>query len=365
MWRISVHSLLRDYEVIANGSAKKVDAVSDFNDSEAICIIDSIVWNLHKKGLLSDLSDAKIVTLDVSEEIKYLETVEKLYKEILSRGVKRSTRIIVIGGGITQDVCGFVASTLFRGLTWTFVPTTLLAQVDSCIGGKTSLNFQSYKNLLGTFYPPSKVEIYPQFLDTLSEKDFSSGLGEIIKLHIIAGERKFLQLKSNLPSIHIRDETIVFNMICSSLEIKKSFIEEDEFDAGKRRFLNYGHSFGHAIEAGSAFRIPHGQAVIIGMVLANIVSSYRNLLSEKTNYELNSLLIPSLYIKPTFHELNTELVINGLLNDKKRSGSKLALVILKEGFEMELIQDLDVMEVEIALSRFKELVFNRRLKVNE
>jgi 3-dehydroquinate synthase len=351
---LSIRSKLKNYVVTIHKDTETISTQGP--DSRLIYIVDSRVWKLHRNDLLKNVRNANIIFLDASEGIKSLATVQELYKDLLIYEIQRATQIVVIGGGVIQDVSGFVASTIYRGIDWTFIPTTLLAQVDSCIGGKSSLNFMGYKNLLGTFFPPSKIDIYPEFLTTLHIEDFYSGLGEIVKLHIVAGKEKYSFLKSEVSNFLLHHEHSVFQVICSSLETKKKFIEEDEFDVGNRRFLNYGHCFGHAIEASSEFRIPHGQAVIIGMLLANLVSLKRNVLSRSVYDDLIALLFSCLLSKPKKEELATKLIINGLINDKKRSGSKLALILLKDNFEMELIQDMEEMEVHFALKELQKLL---------
>ena len=234
-----------------------------------IFIIDKNVYNLHKSNILANIPQDKSIFLDISEEMKNIETACFLYEKIMQFSPRKNLTIISIGGGITQDVTGFVASSLYRGVNWIFVPTTLLAQVDSCIGAKTSLNFKHYKNLVGTFYPPSEIFIYPEFLKTLTREDFYSGVGEMAKLHLMNGEDATKNFVKDLSLIDKLDETILLKYTQNCLKIKKSYIENDEFDTGKRNMLNYGHCFGHAIESSTNFEISHGQAVVLGMILAN------------------------------------------------------------------------------------------------
>ena len=163
-----------------------------------------------------------------------------------------------------------MASVLYRGVGWIYVPTTLLAMADSCIGGKTSLNLGSRKNLLGTIYPPNRVIVHAPFVNTLSGDDFASGVGEIVKLHMLGGAGHAEELRAILPALMSRETSVVHRATRTSLEVKRDFIEEDEFDRGRRNLLNYGHCFGHALEAASDFAIPHGLAVVVGMRLADL-----------------------------------------------------------------------------------------------
>ena len=208
---------------------------------------------------------------------------------------KRNTYLISLGGGILQDLCGFIASTLYRGIPWIIIPTTLLSQADSCIGGKNALNHQKYKNMIGTFYPPDQVHVYPYFLSTLTPKNYYSGLGEIAKAHIMHSEQATQQLIQQLPKLAHRDTTTLQNAIQLSLKLKKTYIEKDELDLGPRNMLNYGHCFGHAIETTTNYRIPHGQAVILGIILSNLYAkNIGKLLPSKEQYIRTHLLLPFL-----------------------------------------------------------------------
>jgi 3-dehydroquinate synthase len=196
---INIKSSLRDYEV-------HIGPAHDFlehlvNLDHKCFVVDENVWRHYADGILSTLPRSETISFPAQEERKTLEGVQEIYEHLLGRSAKRNLTLITIGGGILQDVTGFVASTLYRGINWIFIPTTLLAQADSCIGSKTSLNYGGYKNLIGSFYPPSKVWIDPSFLRTLQTQDFYSGLGEVVKLHIMAGEEKTQQFLGAYDSI--------------------------------------------------------------------------------------------------------------------------------------------------------------------
>ena len=304
-----------------------------------IFIIDKNVYNLHKSNILANIPQDKSIFLDISEEMKNIETACFLYEKIMQFSPRKNLTIISIGGGITQDVTGFVASSLYRGVNWIFVPTTLLAQVDSCIGAKTSLNFKHYKNLVGTFYPPSEIFIYPEFLKTLTREDFYSGVGEMAKLHLMNGEDATKNFVKDLSLIDKLDETILLKYTQNCLKIKKSYIENDEFDTGKRNMFNYAHCFGHAIESSTNFEISHGQAVVLGMILANKEAKKRGILSEKNEeYIYNNVLKPILIVK--IPQIDVSKTISAMRQDKKNLGKGLALVMLKDNYEMIKITDL-------------------------
>ena len=264
MNKIIIKSRIRDFTV------SFVDDFSFIDDllkiEHYIIIVGENVFKLYKNKIFNRFPKDKIIILKLDEERKTLKTVAKIYQKLLSLSAKKNLTMISFGGGINQDVTGFAASTLYRGINWIFVPTTLLAMADSAIGVKTSLNHESYKNVLGTFYPPSQIYINVGFLKTLGKTDYLSGVGEIIKLMLMQKDpiknldnsiKKIEKLKLN------SDNKFVTNIIKESIEIKKSYMEGDEFDLGRRNLLNYGHELGHALEATSNFKIPHGIGVII------------------------------------------------------------------------------------------------------
>lgn len=345
---INIQSSLRDYDI-------HIGSASDY--LEQLCclehktfLVDENVWQYHSDGILSELPRTETVILPALEERKTLEGAQEVYEHILSRSAKRNMTLITIGGGILQDVTGFAASTLYRGVNWLFIPTTLLAQADSCIGGKTSLNYKGYKNLIGTFYPPMAVWIDPYFLGTLETQDFYSGLGEVIKLHIMGGESKIQRLLKEYNSICKRDAIPLKNAIQTSLEIKRDYIIDDEFDLGRRNMLNYGHCFGHALESVSNFRISHGQAVLVGVILANHVASKRQLLSERRcQFIEEKLLLPSLQTKIQPDDFQSDLIIGAMMKDKKRTGSGLVLVMINDSDEMIRVDNLEEYEVQKSL----------------
>lgn len=345
---MKIHSNIRDYEV---HFAETADFVRDLQAGAERCwVVDANVWRHHADGCLRDLATERVIEMPVSEERKCLETVQSLYDSLVSRSAKRNLTLISIGGGILQDVTGFAASTLYRGIQWIFVPTTLLAQADSCIGSKTSLNYGRFKNLIGTFYPPSQVFVHVPFLATLQEVDYFSGLGEVVKLHVMGGAERTRDLLTMLPALVRREVPVLRTAIESALRIKQSYIAEDEFDTGRRNMLNFGHCFGHALESTSDFQIPHGQAVVAGMLLANIVAHRRGILShDMQEFLADRLLKPSLRVvlKPEY--LDTGRIVDAMKQDKKRVGDGLALVMVSDTYEMLKVNDLTPDEVALAV----------------
>ena len=225
-------SKLREYKILFLSAIENLAEV--INQPEAFLIIDKKVYDLYRERLNIELPSERIVLVDVHEEIKNLEYAMSLYKSVMEISARKNIHLVSIGGGIIQDLSGFIASTLYRGVNWTYVPTTLLSLADSCVGGKTSLNFESYKNLIGTFYPPSQILVNAEFTQTLSDLDYFSGLGEVVKLHLNGGtETTNFLVRELLDGILSRDVDSINQSILSCLKIKKAFIEEDEFDQGK------------------------------------------------------------------------------------------------------------------------------------
>jgi 3-dehydroquinate synthase len=223
------------------------------------------------------------LAIEAIEPNKSLDKFPAYVDHLVSQKIRRGHTLIAIGGGIIQDITCFLAATMLRGIDWQFYPTTLLAQADSCIGSKSSINAGSAKNILGTFTPPNRIFISSRFLDTLPEGDVRSGVGEMLKVHVIDGPDSFNAISADYETL-FEDRARMLHYMRRSLEIKQTYIEKDEFDRGPRLVFNYGHSFGHAIEGATKFGIPHGIAVTMGMDLANWISAEMGT-GERSHYE--------------------------------------------------------------------------------
>lgn len=291
-------------------------------------IIDKNVLPLLGESFYQSLDGKICVVIEATEETKSYQGIEPIIAALIENKLQRSSHLVAIGGGITQDITCFIANTFMRGVNWTFVPTTLLAQADSCIGSKSSINFGKSKNILGSFTPPNKVIISSQFLTTLEEKEIKSGIGEIIKLYLVDGKL--------VDSETIRQD--LTQHLYNTLQIKRYFIEEDEFDWGLRNILNYGHCFGHAIESATDFGIPHGIAVTMGMDMANKVALNQGFISQEQYEDMRQVLVTN-YQGYESTPISLELVFAALGKDKKNSGSKLNVILpsgdklKKHGFE--------------------------------
>ena len=357
MTELIINSKIRDYKV------KFIDTF-DFLEELAkihnyVLVIDKNVYSLYKKIINKNFKKDNILVIEAIEDNKTIYKVIEIYGHLINRAVKRNATIISLGGGIIQDITGFVASTLYRGVNWIFIPTTLLSQADSCIGSKTSLNFETYKNLIGTFYPPIEIYINVDFLQTLEKLYFYSGIGEVIKLQIMKeqDQKNFMEI---VEKINMAKENFSFlsNLIKDCLKIKQTYFKNDEFDLGKRNLLNYGHSLGHALETSSNYYIPHGIAVTIGMIFANDISLRRRWINEdEFKYLNNNLLIPNIPIKLKREYFNYNILINAIKNDKKMVGKKLSLILPDSNFNMIKINDLNDNEFEKGLNDLIKILF--------
>jgi len=327
-----MHNLLNIPSKVNNYTLGFVDSVSEIEDlidqSNTITIIDHNVSELYP-----NLNRDNNIVLVCNENSKTLEGTALLISNLINLKVNIKTKLVVIGGGILQDLVGFSASIYARGIEYILVPTTLLAQTDSCVGGKTSINFDSRKNLIGTFYPPTSIVICTKFLDTLSPLDYISGLGEIYKFHILQNKTPYFSPNSNIES-----------MILDSLKYKVDILSRDEFDKGERKFLNFGHTFGHALESTSNHEIPHGVAVILGSMLAVKLSN--NLGHKVDNYdciiEKGIDLIRKTNINFDSKWFNFDSLMEIVKSDKKSTG-KLTMVLIDDKPFLENVEDVSIL----------------------
>lgn len=269
-----------------------------------------------------------LLTVSPGERSKTWPVVERLARRLLELGADRQTALIALGGGVVGDLTGFLASIFMRGVPFIQVPTTLLAMVDAAIGGKTGINLKEGKNLLGTFYQPRLVAIDPEFLGTLPRQERLNGLAEVLKSAFIRDPELLTRLEQTRSSL-FQDQAELTEIIHRSATIKVKVVAADEREAGLRRILNFGHTLGHALEAASNFRMPHGQAVSYGMLAALELSRRLTGLSpEAAAY--GRRLIRDLGLARTPPKVDADAVMAALPLDKKRQDQALVFVLLKE-----------------------------------
>jgi len=325
MFNFNVRSIFREYEVSFINDVRN-SIKTNLKDGDYI-ILDNKVKALYWESLKDILGGTKYISIDATETQKSYDGIIPIIQTLIEGGFRKNHRLIAIGGGITQDVTAFISSILYRGVNWIFYPTTLLAQGDSCIGSKTSINFGAYKNQVGGFYPPSQIYIYPPFIDTLSEAEIKSGLGEMLHYFIVSGKDDFILYKSLYQKAYT-DKEALSKIIARSLEIKKGYIEVDEFDQNIRQVFNYGHSFGHAIESLTQYRVPHGIGVSFGMDMANYISVKMGFIPDEVRLEVREV-VESIWEGYSIKDLDIDQFIKALSKDKKNVGSKLGLILNK------------------------------------
>lgn len=308
---LSINDSVKD-SMIINSHPKpyevRFDKLSnDFSDNDLL-LIDANVKKLY------NITHDNMIVIEATETNKSINTVLMICDEMINNGFNKGNRLIVIGGGILQDIGAFVSKIFKRGISWTFYPTTLLSQCDSCIGGKTALNYNSYKNQLALFSAPDNVIIDTNFLNTLSDSEILSGYGEITKLFLIGGDYYTGLLTSDLD---------LKELIYHALSIKRSIIQLDEFENMERKSLNYGHSFGHAIESITNYTIPHGEAVLLGIEVVNKLFNDNPIISDIV-YKWTSL--------NKLKGIDVEELILNLKNDKKVLNDIITLIrVIKPG----------------------------------
>jgi 3-dehydroquinate synthase len=344
--QIEIHSKIKDYALYFSNKFDFIDELATFDPK--VVIIDKNVMFCYHFIITKHFKADEIIEFDALENNKNMQYVLQLCDTIMTNNAKKNMTVISFGGGITQDVTGFLSSVLYRGVNWLFIPTTLLAQADSCLGSKTSLNHKDFKNLLGSFYPPAKVYIDVDFTKTLSEKDFYSGMGEIVKLHLMGGSHNITAIIDAIDSIEYKKNNaeLLRSLVQNSLQIKYSYIKDDEFDLGKRNLLNYGHCFGHAIEVSSEYVIPHGIAVVLGMIFANIISVNRGLFSKEiADTWYFKLFDKCLKCGLKSEYFNKERILSAMKMDKKRIGEGLPLIVIDSTFELHKLINLTPVEL--------------------
>lgn len=319
---LCIRSRSHDYTVTF-GSPPELIVTSESD----ILVLDANIADLHRDRL-PRLSLQSALVIDATEAAKSLDQVPYYVARLLELGATPQSRLTAVGGGVTLDITAFLAGVLFRGVAWRAIPTTLLAQADSCIGGKSSLNVGSWKNQVGTFTPPTHVQIDPEFLQTLDDRAIRSGRGEILKAHLLAGPAAWEWLVTHWHALRPGTPALL-RAVYQSLQLKQRLIEADEFDHGTRCLLNYGHTFGHAIESATDFALPHGLAVTMGIDMANHVAWRLGQLAEHTHRAIHEVLAENLQGDPECI-IDADRFFAAMQQDKKRRNGQQALVLLQD-----------------------------------
>ncbi len=311
----------------------------------AYWIWDETVWSLWGRKALElgwpAQTDGRVILFAASEPAKRLTSVEFLARRLVNAGANRDSAIVAVGGGVTGDVAGFVASIYMRGIPCFQVPTTLLAQVDSSIGGKTGVDLPEGKNLLGSFHQPKQVYIDPRFLTTLPDEELRQGMAEVIKAAMIGDEVLWKFVENNSEAIRKRDTEALLRIISASCLLKSRVVQADEKESGHRRVLNLGHTVGHAVEKLSGFRMRHGDCVAAGMIAAAILSHRMGKMEARDLDRLESICKAWEMPVQLPATIKSNSIIDAIQTDKKRIGEKLHFILPVRIGKVIEITDID------------------------
>jgi 3-dehydroquinate synthase len=317
--------------------------------SRAIIVSSPRIWGLHGDRIRRGLPDAPHLLVPDGERAKHLRTVSRVYDGLLAASADRHTVVVVVGGGVLGDLAGFAAASFLRGLPLVHVPTTVVAQVDSAIGGKVGVNHALGKNLIGAFYPPRAVLSDPRVLATLSAREFRAGLYEVIKYGVIDSPRLFARLEASLALIVARDIDELVPMIAECSRIKARVVTADEHETGERRILNFGHTAGHALEAITHYkRFRHGEAVGHGMLAAATLATARGALTAEARDRLFTL-VERLGPLPPVKDLSAKACVAAMSRDKKVIRGTLHFVLPVAIGKTEIVADVTPLELTDAL----------------
>lgn len=355
MKSLSIRSSQRIYSVDFSQTIAELEAQLELShDSKALFFIDENVFEIYKNSLSKLIGDNACLCIKAEESEKTLDGATKIFNFMQEQQTDKATKLIAIGGGIIQDLMSFCAHLYYRGLEWILIPTTLLSMADSCIGAKSSINLNKFKNQLGSFHAPSQILICLEFINSLEKREIKSGYGEIIKLHLIKSKQAYLELENNLLEKGF-NQTSLLDFIRESLATKKTYIEEDEFDQGIRKILNYGHSLGHALETSSKTYVPHGLAVSWGINFANFLA-YKTSRLDFEYYERVKKLINKLLLEDTEIKVNAKLLIEALKRDKKTINNSLNFVFLNKDTKMSI----EKLEIDSKLEEYISEFLNQK-----
>jgi 3-dehydroquinate synthase len=323
---------------------------SNLRPGRVLVVSDETVANLYGRTvdavLRKDGWEPRLLALPAGESTKSPDHLQAIYDAALNWGVDRRTPLIALGGGVIGDLAGFAASTLLRGIPLVHVPTTLLSQVDSSLGGKTGINHPAGKNLVGTFYQPALVLSDLNTLATLSERDWQSGLAEVVKHALVGDNRLFDQLEGDWPRFVGREASVVRDIIIRAAQVKIDIVSRDEREQGPRALLNFGHTFGHALELATGYGVlTHGEAVAIGMRAALYLSRRFN---PKLDYMRSDMLVRRIPVPPIPTDIALGQLMESMRTDKKADSGRLRVVLIKRIGSGYVTDKIAVADIEAA-----------------
>ncbi|MCR5507136.1 MAG: 3-dehydroquinate synthase [Lachnospiraceae bacterium] len=336
------------------------DGLSDslagiFGSECGICVIaDRNVSQIYGDQLKEELGrvykKTDIIELDLGEEHKTIDTVTKCYSFLIENRYSRRDVIAALGGGICGDVAGFVAASYMRGIGFVQIPTTLLSMVDSSSGGKTGVNFNDYKNMIGAFKMPSLVYINTSTLNTLNEREYASGMAEVLKAGLIRDGLFYEWLINSFCEINDREPEYVEQMLYKCIDIKRMYVEKDPYEKNERAILNFGHTIGHALEKYTEFKYSHGQCVALGSVAAAYISRKRNYLTTEEYYEIRDMFVP-FNLPITLQDVDVDKVLEYTRSDKKNTAKTTRFILLKKIGKGIISEDVTEDEIREAIGQ--------------
>jgi 3-dehydroquinate synthase len=345
----------RSYHIlIQNGLIQEAgDILFSCNvNNHAVIVTNTTVGPLYLSAVIKSLEDAlfqvDVIEIPDGEEYKTLTWMERIYDRLLACNLDRTSPVIALGGGVIGDMTGFAAATFLRGIPLVHMPTTLLAQVDSSIGGKTGVNLPQGKNMVGAFYQPRLVLIDPAVLKTLDSRELRTGMAEVIKYCVIHDRDFFYFLRDNLASAYALNDAVVSRIIKTCCTIKAAITEQDEREGGIRAILNFGHTIGHAVETLTAYRrFRHGEAVAMGMAAAARLSAAWGYCTHETCLELIALL-ESAGLPVQIPSLERDSFMAAIQKDKKRARGTIRMVLMKNIGEV-FVEEISAEKLDSAL----------------
>jgi len=338
-------------------------------NKRVIIITNFLVNSLYGAKLLSALRkdgfNSDLIEVPDGEKYKTLSTAKYLYDELLKRKADRTTTLIALGGGVIGDLTGFVAATYMRGLPLVHIPTTLLAQVDSSIGGKVAVDHPLAKNIIGSFYQPKAVYTDPEVLQTLSDKDIKNGIVEAIKIAVISSATLFKWLEKNISQLLKKHKDLLYEVVKEAVSLKVDIVLKDPWERGLRKMLNFGHSIGHVLEVGAGYQdLSHGEAVALGMLIETKIARNRGICSQDLEEQIKNILSfqpPSLSfprkresILKHIKNINYNQFWETLTLDKKNYQGRITFILPEALGKVSLIDNINKEEVIKALKEFKK-----------
>ncbi|MBR1815512.1 MAG: 3-dehydroquinate synthase [Lachnospiraceae bacterium] len=329
---------------------RKLCIVSETN--VASLYLDAILISLENSGYFNNVVS---FVFDEGEQSKNLDVVRDLYEKLIIEKFDRKDILIALGGGVTGDLTGYAAATYLRGIDFIQIPTSLLSQVDSSVGGKTGVDFKSYKNMVGAFYMPKLVYMNLNALKTLDRRQLVSGMGEVIKYGLILDKPFYDWIKTNYDNINAYDYNTLCEMVYRSCDNKRLVVEEDPTEKGRRALLNFGHTLGHALEKYMNFELLHGECVLVGSILASIISYNKGNIDEDTLKDIIST-IKAYEIPKLPDDIDIDTIIEYTKNDKKVVGDKIKFILLNNIGDAYIDMDVSSEDMKKAFEEYMDRV---------